>query len=88
MYGVGFVASPSIPPGQIAELSNTLVAPFTVSIGGTEAKVAYEGPAPTYVELYQFNVVLPNIAPSNSAPVTFSLNGVSGTQTLSLAVGN
>ena len=28
------------------------------------------------------------IAASNTAPVTFSLGGVSGTQTLSLAVGN
>jgi uncharacterized protein (TIGR03437 family) len=43
---------------------------------------------PTFVGLYQFNVVVPNIAASNTAPVTFSLGGVSGTQTLSLAVGN
>src|SRR5665213_2443426 len=54
LYGVGFgVVSPSVPPGQIAELSNALVAPFTVSIGGTQAKVAYDGQAPTYVGLYQ-----------------------------------
>lgn len=89
LYGVGFgLVSPNIPPGQIAELSNALVAPFTVSIGGTQAKFAYDGQAPTYVGLYQFNVVIPNIAASNTAPVTFSLGGVSGTQALSLAVGN
>jgi uncharacterized protein (TIGR03437 family) len=40
------------------------------------------------VGLYQFNVVIPNIAASNTAPLTFSLNGVSGTQTLAIAVGN
>ncbi len=89
LYGIGFgLVSPNIPPGQIAELSSALVAPFTVSIGGTQAKVAYDGQTPTFVGLYQFNVVIPNIAASNTAPVTFSLGGVNGTQTLSLAVGN
>ncbi len=38
--------------------------------------------------LYQFNVVVPAIAASDQAPVTFSLDGVSGTQKLSIAVGN
>ena len=64
------------------------LAPFTVSIGGTQAKVTYDGQTPTFVGLYQFNVVIPNIPASNAAPVTFSLGGVSGTQMLSLAVGN
>jgi uncharacterized protein (TIGR03437 family) len=89
LYGIGFgTVSPNIPPGQIAELSNQLVAPLTVSIGGAQANLAYAGQAPTYVGLYQFNVVIPNVAASNTAPLTFSLNGVSGTQTLAIAVGN
>jgi uncharacterized protein (TIGR03437 family) len=89
LYGVGFgTVSPNIPPGQIAELSNSLVAPFSVSIGGTQATANYDGQAPTFVGLYQFNVVIPNIPASNTAPLTFSLNGVNGTQTLAIAVGN
>jgi uncharacterized protein (TIGR03437 family) len=32
------------------------------------------------VGLYQFNVVVPNVAASNSVPVTFTLGGVKGIQ--------
>ena len=89
LYGVGFGSvNPSIPPGQIAGPLNTLSAPFTISIGGKQAIVSYNGLAPTYVGLYQFNVIVPDIPASDTAPVTFSLNGVNGTQTFSIAVGN
>ena len=36
----------------------------------------------------KFDVVMPNIAASNTAPVTFTLGGANGTQTLAIAVGN
>ncbi len=89
IYGVGFGSvTPNNPPGQIVELSNTLAGTFSISIGGTTAKVNYDGLAPSYMGLYQFNVVVPAIAASDQAPVTFSLDGVSGTQKLSIAVGN
>jgi uncharacterized protein (TIGR03437 family) len=48
--------------------------------------VTYEGLAPTFVGLYQFNVVIPNIPAKDKAPVTFTLNGTAGTQTLALPV--
>jgi uncharacterized protein (TIGR03437 family) len=38
--------------------------------------------------LYQFNVVVPNVAASDSVPVTFSLGGTTGTQKLITAIGN
>jgi uncharacterized protein (TIGR03437 family) len=44
--------------------------------------------SPGSVGLYQFNVVVPNVAPNNAEPLTFTLLGVQGTQTLVTAVGN
>ncbi len=88
-YGIGFGSvTPAIPPGQIAQQSNTLAAPFTVSFGSATATVKYDGLAPNYVGLYQFNVVVPDVAASDAVPLTFSLNGAGGTQSLSIAVGN
>jgi uncharacterized protein (TIGR03437 family) len=90
LYGIGFgPVNPNIPPGQIAEQSNALATtPFTVSIGGSPANTTYAGLAPTFVGLYQFNVVIPSIAANAAAPLTFTLGGTSGTQTLAIAVGN
>jgi uncharacterized protein (TIGR03437 family) len=40
------------------------------------------------VGLYQFNVMVPNVAANDFEPVTFSVGGVQGQQTLFTAVGN
>jgi len=86
LYGVGFGAvSPAIPEGQIVQQQNAVPA-FSISIGGAPAAAQYAGLAPGYVRLYQFNVVVPAIAANNAAPVTFTVNGTAGTQTLYLAV--
>jgi len=88
-YGIGFGSvSPNIPPGQLVELSNTLSDKLTVSFGGAPATISYDGLAPTYMGLYQFNIIVPSVAPSDTVPLTFTLNGVSGTQALSIAIGN
>jgi uncharacterized protein (TIGR03437 family) len=87
MYGVGFgPVTPNIPAGQIVGQANTLALPFTMSIGGVPATLTYFGLAPSYVGLYQFNVVIPNMDSNGAAQVTFSLNGTLGSQTLYLAV--
>jgi uncharacterized protein (TIGR03437 family) len=90
LFGVGFGAvTPSIPAGQIALQSNSLTAPFQVFFGQLPAaSVPFDGLAPNYVGLYQFNVTVPNVAASDTVPLTFTLNGVSGTQTLYTAVQN
>jgi uncharacterized protein (TIGR03437 family) len=89
LYGVGFGPVDSfIPPGQIAQGQSTLAETFSLSIGGTQAAAGYDGFAPNYVGLYQFNVTVPNISASDSAPLTFSLGGTSGSQKLAIAVGN
>jgi uncharacterized protein (TIGR03437 family) len=89
LYGVGFGSvTPNIPAGQIAGTSNSLAAPFGVFFGQAEATVLYDGLAPNEVGLYQFNVTVPAIASSDFVPLTFTLNGVSGTQTLYISVQN
>jgi uncharacterized protein (TIGR03437 family) len=50
--------------------------------------VKYAGLTPGSVGLYQFNVVVPNVAANDLTPVTFKLGGVAGTQTLYTAIGN
>ncbi len=49
--------------------------------------LAYDGLAPSYTGLYQFNVTVPSLAAGNAA-LTFSVGGVAGTQTLYLPIGN
>lgn len=87
LYGIGFGSViPSIPAGQIVQQRNSLDAPFHLFFGQTEAVVNYDGLAPGEVGLYQFNVVIPNISGSDVVPLTFTLGGVAGTQTLYIAV--
>ncbi|HUB81751.1 MAG TPA: hypothetical protein VMB03_23290 [Bryobacteraceae bacterium] len=86
-YGVGFGAvTPSIPAGQIVTQSNNLAGTFQIYFNGTPATVSFAGLTGGYLGLYQFNVVVPNVAASDTVPVTFSLNGVPGTQTMVIAI--
>ena len=90
LYGVGFgPVTPDIPAGQIVQGSNKLAGTFDISIGGVAVTtVSYDGLVANSIGLYQFNVVVPAGAGSGAAPLTFSINGVSGTQTLAIAVEN
>ena len=82
LYGVGFgPVTPNIPAGQLVQQQNTLTLPLQLSIGGVPATLLYDGLAPDFTGLYQFNITVPAAA-SGGAPLTFTLNGVSGTQTL------
>jgi uncharacterized protein (TIGR03437 family) len=87
LYGVGFGAvTPSTPAGQLAEQLDMLDVPFHLFFGSTEATVAYDGLAPGYVGLYQFNVVVPNVSSNDPVALTFTLGGNQGAQTLYIAV--
>ena len=87
LYGVGFGAvTPNTPAGQVVQQTNTLAAQLHFLLGQTEAMVSYDGLAPNAVGLYQFNVTVPNVAASDTVPLTFTLGGVAGTQTLYIAV--
>ena len=86
-YGVGFGAvSPNVPAGQVAQQTNALAAALQFNFGSARATVSYAGLAPGAVGLYQFNVVVPAVPASDTVPVTFSVGGVNGAQTLFTAV--
>jgi uncharacterized protein (TIGR03437 family) len=89
-YGVGFgTVTPNIPAGQIVTQTNSLpTGEFQVSFAGAPATVQFAGLTGGYLGLYQFNVVVPNVAASDAVPVTFTLGGTAGTQKLITSVGN
>ena len=87
LYGIGFgPVTPNIPAGQTVQQNNALSMPLQVSFGGTRATVTYAGLAPDAVGLYQINLTVPNVAASDAVPLTFTLGGVTGTQTLYVPV--
>jgi uncharacterized protein (TIGR03437 family) len=88
IYGIGFgPVIPEAPAGQIATGTSQLSAPLQILFGQTPAQeVPYAGMAPGWVGLYQLNVVVPAVPDSDLVPLTFSLGGVAGTQTLVTAV--
>ncbi len=88
-YGVGFGAvTPAVAPGQITPGNNSIAGTFQLFFAGQPATLLYAGLAPGAVGLYQFNAVVPNVANSDSVPLTFSLNGIPGAQTLFTAIHN
>lgn len=89
LYGIGFgPVTPDNPAGVIEQTTNSLTGTLDVQIGGTTAQVSYAGLTPSFVGLYQFNVVIPQVSASDKTPLTFTLNGTPGAQTLYLAIGN
>jgi uncharacterized protein (TIGR03437 family) len=86
-YGVGFgPVTPAIPAGQIVQQQNALLSNVIFSFGQVTASTTYAGLAPGAVGLYQFNVVVPNVAASDSVILTFTQGGVPGKQTLVVPV--
>ena len=90
LYGIGFgPVTTNLPAGQIAGAGNTLpTGSFQISFANTPATVNYAGLTQGSVGLYQFNVVVPNVPANDLTPITFSLGGVAGKQTLYTAIGN
>lgn len=89
LYGVGFgPVTPDIPAGQIVTQANQLSGNLQVSFAGVPARVDYAGLIGGFLGLYQFNVVVPNVAASDTVPLTFSLNGTANPQTLIVAISN
>jgi uncharacterized protein (TIGR03437 family) len=90
LYGIGFGAvTPNLVAGQLVQQANTLSSTFAISIGGVPVtSVPYDGLAPDFTGLYQFNVVVPPNPGSGAVPLMFTVGGAAGTQPLYLAVSN
>jgi uncharacterized protein (TIGR03437 family) len=90
LYGIGFgPVTPTIPAGQLVQQANTLASSLQMSIGGVPVtNVPYAGSAPGFTGLYQFNIVVPANTGNGAVPLTFTVGGVAGSQTLYLAVAN
>jgi uncharacterized protein (TIGR03437 family) len=87
LYGIGFgPVAPNIPAGQIVTAANNLASTPQVFFGTAQAQVSFAGLSQGSVGLYQLNVIVPNVVSSNIVPLTFTLNGTAGTQTLYTAV--
>lgn len=88
LYGIGFGSvTPTLNAGEIVRSSNAVALPLQVFFGDTAATVTYAGLAPGTLGLYQFNVVVPNVAANSAVPLRFQLNGTPGQQSLYTAVG-
>jgi uncharacterized protein (TIGR03437 family) len=91
MYGVGFgTVTPAVAAGQLVPTTEqtALTAPVQILFGTTPATLPYQGLAPGFVGLYQFNVQVPTVAAGNAVPLTITQGGVTLPQTLYTAVGN
>lgn len=93
IYGVGFgtvldANNQNIPAGTVVSTANKLSNSFSMDFGGSSATISYLGLAPSFVGLYQFNVVVPAVANNDLVPLSFKLNGAAGAQTLFIPVHN
>lgn len=77
---------PSIAAGNVVTQQNQLATPVQFLFNNTAVTPAYFGLAPNYTGLYQFNILVPNVAANSALPLSFSLGGTKGTQTLYIAV--
>ncbi len=74
--GLGAVQE-QVETGAPAPSFSTVQLPVTVTIGGLEAAIAYQGLAPGFVGLYQVNVVVPaGVAPGGAVPLVLTQNGI------------
>jgi uncharacterized protein (TIGR03437 family) len=87
LYGDGFGSvTPATPAGQIVSGLNSLITPLAMYFGPAQVTLSYSGLAPGLIGVYQFNVVVPNIAGSNAVPLTFVLGSSDNIQTIYTAV--
>jgi uncharacterized protein (TIGR03437 family) len=89
IYGVGFGAvTGGLTAGTVVTAENSLTSPVEFLFGNTQATLTYDGLAPSFTGLYQFNVTVPNVATNTAEPISFALSGTKGSQTLYIAVQN
>jgi uncharacterized protein (TIGR03437 family) len=88
IYGIGFgTVQPATAPGDVATQSTKLDTNATFLFGQQAVVPLYQGLAPGFVGLYQFNVTVPNVAAGDS-PLTVQLGTVKANQTLFVNIGH
>jgi uncharacterized protein (TIGR03437 family) len=89
LFGIGFgPVTPNIPAGQIVQQLNSVNSLLQISIGNKPARIEYAGLAPYATGLYQFNLVVPELAADDAVSVSVTLDGAGGEQKLYTAIGN
>jgi len=87
LYGIGFgPVSDGVTAGTLPAQQDSLTLPLVVSVGTANAQLAYAGLATGLTGLYQINIVVPQVSANSAEPITFTLGGTKGKQTLYLAV--
>ena len=88
IYGLGFgPVTPNVPVGTVAPgVATKLNAPLQILFGQTAVTPDYAGLVANFASLYQINVQVPQVADNDAVPVTFTLGGTPGAQTLYIAV--
>ncbi|MBI2688941.1 MAG: hypothetical protein HYX27_21775 [Acidobacteria bacterium] len=87
IYALG--CGPTSPPtlaGVIAAQASAVSSPYTLRIGGQRANVTFAGIVGGTIGLYQFNVVVPNVA-AGDHPIELEIDGVPNAQNLFITVG-
>ncbi len=88
IYGIGFgPVSPAQAAGVIVGPNNSLTSTPVFRFGQTTATLLYSGLAPGFIGLYQFDVVVPNVAAGDMA-LNVTAGGTPLTQSLYITVGN
>jgi len=83
LYGNGFGSvTPNVKAGEIVRQASVLDLPVHFYFGETQATVTFAGLAPGAMGLYRFDVVTPALQAGDAVPLTFTLDGVKGKQTL------
>jgi uncharacterized protein (TIGR03437 family) len=89
IYGVGFgPVTGGLTAGTLVTQLNSLTTPVQFLFGSTVATVSYYGLAPSFTGLYQFDVTVPSVSANAAEPISITLGGAKGSQTLYIAVQN
>jgi uncharacterized protein (TIGR03437 family) len=84
--GLGATDPPAVT-GQPAPPFSKALVPVSVSIGGKDVAVVYQGLAPGFVGLYQVNVILANtVTPGDAVPVAIQQNGITSNPNLPINI--
>jgi uncharacterized protein (TIGR03437 family) len=87
MYALG--CGPTNPPtqaGVVASTASPLSLAYELRIGGVPANVTFAGMVGGSIGLYQFNVVVPNVA-AGDQPIELTVDGLSAGQNLAIVIG-